>query len=77
MIDPDELDNDFRYHPPASAKRREAHEAIRAACTNLGFQLNQLVPDGPEKTQAIKVNLAQVMFWANAGIARQPNGDSQ
>lgn len=73
MIDPDELDNDFRYHLPVTDERREAHEAVRTACTNLGFQLNELVPDGLEKTQAIKVNLAQVMFWANAGIARRPD----
>jgi hypothetical protein len=74
MIDPDELDNEFRFHPPMTAERGQAHEAVRSSCAQLARLLNQLVPDGFEKDQAIRVNLIQVMFWSNAGIARQPDG---
>lgn len=75
MIDPDELDNEFRFHPPMTAERGQSHEAVRSSCAQLARLLNQLVPDGFEKNQAIKVNLVQVMFWANAGIARSPDGE--
>ena len=32
----------------------------------------QMVPDGHEKEQAL-INIEQTLFWANAGIARDPN----
>lgn len=71
MIDPDELDADFRHHPPTNKEREQSHGLVRTYCLVLARQLNELVPDGMEKNQAIKVNLSQVMFWANAGVARQ------
>lgn len=69
MIDPEDLQNRFQYHPANTTERQDAHEGIRNACLHLAFQLNVAMPDGREKSLAI-TNLEQVMFWANAGVAR-------
>lgn len=69
MIDQNDLDHRFSLQPANTDTKRATHEAVRSACGNLAFQLNELVPDGREKSLAI-TNLEQAMFWANAGIAR-------
>lgn len=42
---------------------------IRRICQNLGADILGLVPESREQSLAL-TNLEQVMFWANAGIAR-------
>lgn len=71
MADPDDLDRRFAYHPAATQERRDDHESVRDACRDLARHLNELLPEGREKALAI-THLETVMFWANAGIARQP-----
>ena len=63
------LDWDFSYHPPATPERQASHEIVRNACIKLAEFLNQHVPDSREKSLAI-TKLEEVMFWANAAIAR-------
>ncbi len=67
----DEIDNRFNHHPPTSDERANAHRQVRDLCAVLAEGLNVLVPEGREKSLAM-TNLEQVMFWANAGVARQP-----
>lgn len=47
--------------------------AIRNGCLALAATINEFAPDGREKSLAL-TNLEQVMFWANAAIARPPEG---
>jgi hypothetical protein len=66
-----EIINRFTFHPADTAERRQAHEDVRSLCMELALTLDSLVPAGAEK-QAALFRLEEVMFWANAGIARQP-----
>jgi hypothetical protein len=69
-MDSSDLENRFNYHTPRSTKRREAHTGIRLSCHELAKYLDEMIPEGREKSLAI-TNLEQVMFWANAALARQ------
>lgn len=73
-MSPEDIDNRFRFHPARTPRRQRQHEAVRSACADLARRLDGLLPDGREKSTAI-TNLEQVMFWANAGLARQPEPD--
>jgi hypothetical protein len=64
-----DLENRFAYHTPKDEKTGLTHGDVRAKCLNLAVQLNELVPEGREKSLAI-THLEEVMMWANAGIAR-------
>lgn len=64
----DELVNRFRYHRPNEAKGAR-HALVRAKCLELATELNSLIPDSREKS-IVMTKLEEVMFWANAGIAR-------
>jgi len=70
MINTEDLKNRFMHHPPRDAETIKAHEKVRDKCLNLAIILTELIPDGQEKALAI-TNLEQVMFWANAAIARR------
>lgn len=58
----------FAYHPPASEAVREAHERVRRACEQLGLLFNGLLPEGPDKTVALRA-VRNAMLEANACIA--------
>lgn len=62
------INNDFSYHAPDAGKV-VIHESIREMCRNLALELNQMLPEGREKSLAI-THLEEVMMWANASIAR-------
>ena len=72
MIEPSELKNRFHYHPPQTKLRGQVHEGIRNLCMATAEQLNNLLPDGYEKTM-VMAKLEEAMFWANAAIARTPD----
>lgn len=67
-MDMDDLTNRFRFHRADEAKAAK-HALVRLKCFELATELNQLIPDGREKSLAI-TNLEDVMFWANAALAR-------
>lgn len=67
-----DLNRRFDYHRPDEEKAR-SHEAVRATCKELAYQLSETIPPGRELSLAL-TNLEQVMFWANAAIARSDNG---
>jgi hypothetical protein len=62
------IERDFNYHAP-SAKAVTDMQALRDSARLLAHQINFLVPDGREKSNAL-TNLEEVVMWANAGIAR-------
>lgn len=68
MVEQDLMDR-FAYHPPRTEAKRMAHEDVRNMLGTIALELNGLLPEGREKALAI-TNLEQVMFWANAAIAR-------
>lgn len=70
-MSPDDLKSRFTFHPPSTEQKRRNHEYIRDECHALATTINETVPDGREKSLAI-THLEEVMFWANAAIARNP-----
>lgn len=64
-----DLKHRFQFHPADQQNTKDAHEEIRDNSLNLAYSINDLVPEGREKSLAI-TKLEEVMFWANAGIAR-------
>ena len=67
-MDQADINNRFIYHKP-SPEKAEMHDAVRGECLSAASSLNSLLPDGREKSLAI-THLEEVMFWANAAIAR-------
>ena len=64
-----ELANRFKFHPATDDTTKQRHEDIRAVCGSVAAALDILLPDGREQALAI-TKLEEVMFWANAAIAR-------
>lgn len=65
----EDLENRFKFHPAKDDNTRDAHTSVRNACKEFSLFLNDVVPEGREKSLAI-THLEEVMMWANAGIAR-------
>jgi hypothetical protein len=72
VIEAEDIRRRFAFHP-ADATTGPQHDQVRDACYDLAEELNDLLPDGREKSLAI-TNLEQTMMWANAAIARAPRG---
>jgi hypothetical protein len=60
--------NRFYYHAP-DAEAVKRHEDVRSRIRNVALSLDNLLPEGREKSLAI-TKLEEAMFWANAAIAR-------
>lgn len=68
-MDVKDLENRFEFHPANKEETKQAHDNVRNMCLRFAIDLNNLVPEGREKSLAI-THLEEVMLWANAGIAR-------
>lgn len=68
MINEDELENRFKYHPPKEGQPA-LYEAIRDAAFQYAKLINVIVPDSREKSLAL-TKLDEVVFHSNSGIAR-------
>jgi hypothetical protein len=68
MIDPQFLLNKFRYHPPVNREQQIKYETMRERALYFAEFINENVPDGHEKSEAID-RLREALMWANAGIA--------
>ena len=61
-----EIKNNFTYHTP-SADMPKKFETLREKAKELAFLIEELVPNGREKSLA-HTKLQEVIMWANAGI---------
>lgn len=68
------LEKMFTYHP-ATGEQPGYYGAVRGSCLTLAKFLCSALPESWERDEAIK-KLNEVMFWANASIARHMNGKS-
>jgi hypothetical protein len=64
-----DLRHRFQFHPADADNTQAAHAEVRNICLDAAESINDLLPDGREKSLAI-THLEEAMMWANAGIAR-------
>ncbi len=64
-----QIENNFTYHPPGNEKI-EDFKTLRDHGKSLALDIDYHCPDGREKSIAL-TKLEEVIFWANAAIARQ------
>lgn len=62
------IENDFTYHPPVG-DQADRYEEIRGMAREFALWLVSNTPGSREQSLAL-TNLEQVVFWANASIAR-------
>lgn len=62
------LYNNFTYHPPFG-DQPQRYENMRNEAKNLATHIIAHTPESREQSLAL-TNLEQVVFWANAAIAR-------
>lgn len=65
----DDIGHRFTYHSPKGLQPQYYNE-IRARGREFAFRINELCPDGREKSLAI-TKLEECVMWANASIARE------
>lgn len=69
MPSDEEIRSRFRFYPADTQEKQALHASVRLRCGDLAEILNRQLPEGREKALAF-TNLEQVMFWANAAVAR-------
>jgi hypothetical protein len=67
-LDSTDLDNRFTYHAP-KADQPVKYQEIRSCARDMADIIDDLAPDSREKSLAI-TKLEELVFWANAAIAR-------
>lgn len=72
FVTDEQLEQWFAYHPPISERIREAHDQIREGCYLLAQLFSELLPEGPDKTVALRA-VREAMYHANACIAVEQN----
>lgn len=66
---PDEqLDRWTAHHPPRTPATVEGHEKIRAAARAMLAVYQEVIPEGPDKTAALRA-VVQAMWAGNAALA--------
>lgn len=71
-MSPEDIEHRFAFHAATTPGKRDDHTRVRQQCRQLADALNVQLPEGREKA-VVMTKLEEVMFWANAAIAR--NGD--
>jgi hypothetical protein len=67
-MEQNEIENRFTYHAPTSDQPQK-YVALRASAKELAQVINDLCPGSRESSLAM-THLEEVIFWANAAIAR-------
>lgn len=68
FVNDEKLANWFDHHPPSSPFIIAAHEQIRIGYKTLALEMNGLLPEGPDKTVALRA-IYDAMMQANSVIA--------
>lgn len=68
----DDINNRFEYHAPRNKEEVEDHERVRWLTHAVALKLNDILPEGREKSLAL-THLEEAMMWANAALARNKN----
>jgi hypothetical protein len=68
LVKTDRIDRDFTAHS-LSPEKITYTNSMRESCAGLAMFIMDHVPEGREQSIAL-TKLEEVMFWANAGIAR-------
>jgi hypothetical protein len=68
-MEPKDIEHRFAFHAAATQEKRDEHTSVRQQCRQLADSLNKALPEGREKS-LVMTKLEEVMFWANAAIAR-------
>lgn len=76
MIDRQDLENRFTYHPIDSEGAALIHEAIRRTALRFAQELVDHCPQSRELSLAITA-LEEVVCWANASVARHNSDGSR
>ena len=63
-----DLESRFTYHKPKDGQP-ERYASIRRKALELAELINNLAPDGREKSLSL-TKIEEAVMWANAGIAR-------
>jgi hypothetical protein len=58
----------FGFHPADTARKRAGHEIVRTQFWLLALQMNDLLPEGPDKTVALR-SLREAAMQCNATLA--------
>lgn len=69
-MDADDLRNRFMFHERSRTDNAAAHDHVRRLCLAAAQDLDELLPDGREKS-IVMTHLEDVMMWSNASIARR------
>jgi hypothetical protein len=64
-----EVIHQFSRHP-TDQMQNDVMDVIRHQAETMGIYILRTVPDSPEAAEAIK-KLNEVVWWANAGVARR------
>lgn len=75
MLSRDEMNRRFTYHPPKDGDVL-LYECIRHIARDFAMCVNDLCPDGREKSIAM-THLEDAVMWANASIARRQDADEE
>ena len=68
-MEPRDIEHRFAFHAATTQEKRDEHTSVRQQCRRLADSLNEVLPEGREKA-VVMTKLEEVMFWANAAIAR-------
>lgn len=68
FLSDEQVANWFAYHPPSTSAIKDGHERVRAEFGALAASMNNLLPEGPDKTVALRA-IRDAAMHANAAIA--------
>jgi len=64
----EQIEHAFRYHPP-KPEMVGRYQALRELARRLAVGIEELCPEGREKSLAV-TRVEEAVMWANAAIAR-------
>lgn len=68
-MQPEDIAHRFAFHAATTEEKRDEDTSVRQACRRLADELNERLPEGREKALVV-TKIEEVMFWANAAVAR-------